>query len=274
MELHTLGVNGGYTQDDVDQRRARVHRLDDLRPEPVRRVPVQSGDARSRREGRAGPDDSRAAAAKSDGLQVIDILARHPSTAQFISRKLAQRFVADDPPQALVDRMAATFTKTDGDLRAVMETLLLSREFLSEGAWQAKMKSPLEMVVSSLRALQRRGHRYDRAGAADHRAGPAAVRQVGADRLSEHRRAVDELGGPAGAHELRHGADRRTDRRRQGRDATRCRPMTSVAPSRRSPVCEPAAETIAAVGTSGTETALPAAALGNVIVASPDFQKR
>ena len=60
---------------------------------------------------------------EQDGLDVIDILAHHPSTAKFISRKLAQRFVADDPPQALVDRMAATFTKTDGDLRAVLQTM-------------------------------------------------------------------------------------------------------------------------------------------------------
>ena len=61
---------------------------------------------------------------EQDGLQVIDILARHPSTAKFISRKLAQRFVADDPPQVLVDRMAQTFMKTDGDLRAVMAAML------------------------------------------------------------------------------------------------------------------------------------------------------
>ena len=90
---------------------------------------------------------------EDDGLKVIDILSRHPSTARFISRKLAQRFVADDPPKPLVDRMAETFRKTDGDLRAVVETMLLSREFLSEGAFRAKLKSPLEMVVSSLRAL-------------------------------------------------------------------------------------------------------------------------
>ena len=90
---------------------------------------------------------------EQDGMDVIEILAHHPSTARFISKKLAQRFVADDPPQALVDRMAATFTKTDGDLRAVLETLFSSTEFLSEGAWQAKMKSPLEMVVSAVRAL-------------------------------------------------------------------------------------------------------------------------
>jgi uncharacterized protein (DUF1800 family) len=91
---------------------------------------------------------------ESDGLTVIDMLARHPSTARFISRKLAQRFVADDPPQSLVGRMAETFLRTDGDLRAVMDTLLLSREFLSNGAWQSKVKSPLELVVSSLRAVE------------------------------------------------------------------------------------------------------------------------
>jgi len=61
--------------------------------------------------------------------------------------------VADDPPQALVDRMAQTFLKTEGDLRAVMQTMLTSTEFWSEGAWQAKMKSPFEMVVSAVRAV-------------------------------------------------------------------------------------------------------------------------
>jgi uncharacterized protein (DUF1800 family) len=90
---------------------------------------------------------------EQDGLDVIQILVRHPSTAKFISKKLAQRFVSDDPPQALIDRMAATFTKTDGDLRAVLQTLFSSGEFLSEGAWQSKLKSPLEIVVSSVRAL-------------------------------------------------------------------------------------------------------------------------
>jgi uncharacterized protein (DUF1800 family) len=90
---------------------------------------------------------------EEEGVQVIDMLARHPSTAHHISLELAQRFVADDPPPELVERMAGTFMKTDGDLRAVMETMLLSKEFLSRGAWRSKMKSPLEMVASSLRAL-------------------------------------------------------------------------------------------------------------------------
>jgi uncharacterized protein (DUF1800 family) len=86
-------------------------------------------------------------------VRVIDILAHHPSTARFISKKLAQRFVADDPPQALIDRMAATFTRTDGDLRAVLQTMFSSAEFMSEGAWQMKMKSPLEMIVGAMRAM-------------------------------------------------------------------------------------------------------------------------
>src|SRR5207237_289802 len=90
---------------------------------------------------------------EQDGLEVIDILAHHPSTARFISKKLAQRFVADDPPQSLVDRMAATFTRSDGDLRAVLQTMFASPEFFSEGAWQSKLKSPLEMVLSAVRAL-------------------------------------------------------------------------------------------------------------------------
>ncbi len=83
---------------------------------------------------------------------MLDIVARHPSTAHFISRKLAQRFVADDPPASLVDRMAQTFLKTDGDIRAVMQTMLESKEFWSEGAYRSKIKSPLEVVVSAVRA--------------------------------------------------------------------------------------------------------------------------
>jgi uncharacterized protein (DUF1800 family) len=88
-----------------------------------------------------------------DGERVLDILATHPSTAHFISKELAQRFVADNPPAALVEKMAATFLKTDGDIREVMKTMLASKEFWSEGAYQAKIKTPFEMVASSVRAL-------------------------------------------------------------------------------------------------------------------------
>ena len=86
-----------------------------------------------------------------DGLKVLDILAHHPSTARFIARKLAERFVADNPPQPLVDRMTATFRKTGGDIRAVLKTMFDSREFWSVGAYRCKMKSPFEMVVSAVR---------------------------------------------------------------------------------------------------------------------------
>ncbi len=152
MELHTLGVDGGYTQEDVvNVARAfsgwgiyDITRFAEFQFNPAnhdRNEKVILGQVFPRGGG------------ESEGVQVIDLLARHPSTARFISRKLAQRFVADEPPPALVERMAATFTKTDGDLRAVMETLLLSKEFLSEGAWRAKVKSPLEMVVGTLRTL-------------------------------------------------------------------------------------------------------------------------
>jgi len=89
---------------------------------------------------------------EKEGLQVLDILAHHPSTAHFISLKLAKRFVSDDPPPALVDAMATTFRKTDGDLREVMRTMLQSQEFWAPESYRAKVKTPFEYVVSALRA--------------------------------------------------------------------------------------------------------------------------
>jgi uncharacterized protein (DUF1800 family) len=152
MELHTLGVGGGYTQEDVVNV-ARVFTgwsIFDVQLVGDFQFNPSYHDRNEKKVlGRAFPRGG----GENEGVQVIDMLARHPSTARHISRKLAQRFVADDPPPALVERMADTFMKTDGDLRAVMETLLLSREFLSEGAWRSKVKSPLELVASSLRAL-------------------------------------------------------------------------------------------------------------------------
>jgi uncharacterized protein (DUF1800 family) len=151
LELHTLGVDSGYTQKDVTEV-ARcftgwsidrpnlggsfkfAERRHDVGEKIVLNVRIP-----------AGGD-------QKDGEKVLDIVARHPSTAHFISRKLAQRFVADDPPAALVNRMAQTFLKTDGDIRAVMQTMLESKEFWSVGAYKSKMKSPLEVVVSAVRA--------------------------------------------------------------------------------------------------------------------------
>jgi uncharacterized protein (DUF1800 family) len=152
MELHTLGVDGGYTQQDVIAvaRALSGWTIFDLQKFAEFQFNPATHDRKEKIVlGHTLPPGR----GEQDGLDVIDILAHHPSTAKFISRKLAQRFVADDPPQALVDRMAATFTKTDGDLRAVLQTMFSSVEFMSEGALQAKLKSPLEMVVSALRVM-------------------------------------------------------------------------------------------------------------------------
>ncbi len=180
MELHTLGVNGGYTQDDVIAVARCFTGWTVTNPENPEFVfaPFMHDFGEKTVLGHKIP----AGGGEQDGLQVIDILAHHPSTAKFISKELAQRFVADDPPQALVDRMAQTFMKTDGDLRAVMQTMFTSPEFFSEGAWQAKVKSPLEMVVSAVRAFNGETTDTFHAGAEDGGSGRAAVRQTGADR--------------------------------------------------------------------------------------------
>jgi uncharacterized protein (DUF1800 family) len=94
----------------------------------------------------------KAGGGESDGERVLDILAEHAATARFIATKLARRFIADVPPPAVVDRAAARFTQTHGDLREVTRTILASPEFLSPDAYQAKMKTPFEFVVSALRA--------------------------------------------------------------------------------------------------------------------------
>ena len=152
LELHTLGVDGGYTQDDVIAVARAFTGWTIYDPQKFAEFQFNPATHDRRKKvilGHTIPEMG----GEQDGVIVIDILAHHPSTAKFISKKLAQRFVADDPPQPLVDRMAAAFTASDGDLRVVLQTLFKSPEFLSEGAWRAKMKSPLEMAVSSVRAL-------------------------------------------------------------------------------------------------------------------------
>jgi uncharacterized protein (DUF1800 family) len=88
-----------------------------------------------------------------DGLTVLDILSRHPSTAKFIATKLVRHFVADDPPKALVERVATTFSKTDGDIREMLKTIFFSQEFNSAEAYRVKIKRPFELVVSAIRTL-------------------------------------------------------------------------------------------------------------------------
>jgi uncharacterized protein (DUF1800 family) len=152
MELHTLGVDGGYTQQDVTEV-ARCFTGWTLKQ------PQRGGDFQF--NAKMHDDGEKevlgvtipAGGGINDGLKVLDILEHHPSTAHFIARSLAIRFVSDDPPEPLVTRMAATFTSSDGDIREVMRTMLASPEFWDPAAFRSKVKSPLEMVVSAIRAV-------------------------------------------------------------------------------------------------------------------------
>jgi uncharacterized protein (DUF1800 family) len=151
LELHTLGVDGGYTQKDVTEVARCFTGWSIRQPQRLAEFefnPKMHDDGEKTVLGVRIP----AGGGIGDGLRVLHLLAHHPATAHFISRELAMRFVADDPPETLVKRMAATFLKKDGDLRAVLKTMFDSPEFWSRGAYRAKMKSPLEMVASSLRA--------------------------------------------------------------------------------------------------------------------------
>lgn len=152
MELHTLGVEGGYTQKDVVEvarcftgwtiERPRQGaeflfnpRMHDFGSKIVldRKIPGKRG--------------------MEDGIEVLRLLAHHPSTARHISLKLCRRFISDNPPPSLIDRSSETFLSTGGDIRAALKTILTSPEFYSQAAWRAKVKSPLELVASSFRAL-------------------------------------------------------------------------------------------------------------------------
>ena len=168
MELHTLGVDGGYTQKDVTEvaRALTGWTVAGLRPGPGRagRGPglPMAGDAGAprfvfNRRVHDGGDKrilgrSVKGSGQDEGEQVIHMLATHPSTARFISAKLARRFVADEPAPALVDRAAETFRKTGGDIRAVVTTIVTSPEFFASDARGTKVKTPLEFVASAVRA--------------------------------------------------------------------------------------------------------------------------
>ena len=183
MELHTLGVDGGYTQADVVEVARCFTGWTIDRP--------QQGGGFLFRPGTHDGDEKRvlgtvipAGGGEGDGRAVIDLLARHPSTARFISTKLVRRFVSDDPPPALVERAARTFQATGGDIRAVLVTIFSAPEFLSAKAYRAKVKTPLEVVAGAARVL---GVRLDGpseaaapARAAASGGGAALARQVAA----------------------------------------------------------------------------------------------
>ncbi|MCW3108515.1 MAG: hypothetical protein JWQ09_3021 [Segetibacter sp.] len=177
MELHTLGVDGGYTQNDVTQG-ARVltgwtvYPMNDYGPaNAIKKFIDKIGEERLAERGFVHDGDFLFAANRHDngekvvlgktfkgggyeeGIQLLKMLAHHPSAAKFISRKIAVRFVSDNPPQSLVDKMTKTFTNKDGDIKQVLLTMVSSSEFWSRDAVREKTKSPFELAISSVRSL-------------------------------------------------------------------------------------------------------------------------
>jgi uncharacterized protein (DUF1800 family) len=152
LELHTLGVDGGYTQADVIGA-ARILTGWAMK-QPVKGGGFQFVPAmHDAGEKTVLGHHFAAGHGEEEGEQLLDIVASHPATAHYIAFKLARRFVSDVPPTALVDRAAATFMRTHGDIRAVMKTIVTSPEFFSKAAYRSKVKAPFEVVVSALRAL-------------------------------------------------------------------------------------------------------------------------
>ena len=169
MELHTLGVDGGYTQKDV-QEVARCFTgwtIFQPRGGAAAANALTGGEGARRNAGtfffnaRVHDDGEKivlghkipAGGGIKDGLTVLDILAHHPSTAKFIATKLVRHFVSDTPPPALVDRVAAAFMKSDGNIRETLKVIFFSNEFNSPEAYRAKVKRPFELVVSAIRSL-------------------------------------------------------------------------------------------------------------------------
>jgi uncharacterized protein (DUF1800 family) len=151
MELHTLGVEGGYTQKDVQEvaRAFTGWTIDrpQLSGEFMFRARLHDGGEKIVLGHKINSGGIR------DGETVIDILAKHPSTARFISTKLVRRFVSDEPPENLVSDVAGVYQNSDGDIRQMMRTIITSKEFNSAGATGAKTKTPFEYVVSAIRTL-------------------------------------------------------------------------------------------------------------------------
>jgi uncharacterized protein (DUF1800 family) len=153
LELHTVGVDAGYSQNDVREA-ARVFTgwgIDNIRDAGnfVFRANQHDRGAKS-----VFGLDVPAGGGKEEGDRLLDYLSSHPATARFISWRLAQRFVADDPPPRIVDRMASTFLSSGGDLREVMKTMLGSAEFWAEAFGDGKVRTPFEYVASAIRAVE------------------------------------------------------------------------------------------------------------------------
>jgi uncharacterized protein (DUF1800 family) len=174
MELHTLGVDGGYTQQDVTQAakvltgwgvypmnengKGIVKRFSE--DQLARRGFVHEGDfffnanRHDREAKKVLGHDFPANGGYEEGMQLLQMLAHHPSTAKFITRKIAVRFVSDNPPQSLLDKMAKTFQEKDGDIKQVLITMVTAPEFWSAEAVREKTKSPFELAIGAVRSLQ------------------------------------------------------------------------------------------------------------------------
>src|SRR2546430_7981335 len=152
MELHTMGVDGGYTQKDVEE----VARC-------FSGWTIQKPNEQGLFLYRPGLHDDGdkvvlghkilSGGGIADGERVLDILATHPSTAKFIATKLARRFISDDPPPSVIDRAAAVYLKTDGSIRETLRAIITSPEFFSPSAYRAKVRSPFEYVAAAMRAM-------------------------------------------------------------------------------------------------------------------------
>jgi uncharacterized protein (DUF1800 family) len=182
MELHTLGVDGGYTQKDIvevaraftgwtiadprgyrraaaamiqgeeDRRLARLERQAGV-PEGTDSGTFYFNDRWHDKEPKTVLGQKIDAGGVNDGLKVIDILVKHPSTAKFIARKLATKFVNDNPSEALVGRVADAFSKSNGDIKTTLRALFSDKEFFAPENYRAKIKTPFELAVSSIRAV-------------------------------------------------------------------------------------------------------------------------
>ena len=152
LELHTLGVDGGYTQQDVINV-ARAFTGWTIKPPPQGGGFIFRPQVHDAGEKIVLGHKLAAGRGMEDAEDVLDILAKSPATARFISFKLARRFVSDSPSKALVDHAAQVYLKTDGDIREVLRSIITSPEFFSQQAFRSKVKSPFEVVVSAMRAL-------------------------------------------------------------------------------------------------------------------------
>lgn len=151
MELHTVGVDAGYTQQDVI---AMAETLTGWTVHEPRKDPEFFFDERIHAQGKkVVMGRTFKYGGMKDGEEALKFLANHPSTARMISTELARHFVSDNPPEALIDRMAKNYEVTGGDIRSVLKTMIYSPEFWSKDAYRAKVKTPFEIVASTARAL-------------------------------------------------------------------------------------------------------------------------